>query len=60
LPSHLWATVKYEETNPVRAGMVERDCDGSSARAHAFGETDPLLLSPRPFPDPAPLGDRSP
>jgi len=59
--AHLWAAVKYVENNPVRAGVVQRaaDYDWSSARAHALGQPDPLLSSPRPFPDPARLGDWS-
>jgi len=43
--THLWAAVRYVERNPVRAKIVERaeDYRWSSARAHVFGEVDPLL-----------------
>lgn len=43
--SHLWAAVRYVERNPVRAGIVNRAEDflWSSARAHIFGEHNPLL-----------------
>ena len=49
--AHLWAAVKYIETNPVRAGLVGRaeEYGWSSARAHALGEADPLLSAGRPF-----------
>jgi putative transposase len=50
---HLWAAVRYVETNPVRAGLVERaeDYTWSSAPAHAAGRADPLLAEGRPFTD---------
>jgi putative transposase len=59
--AHLWAGVRYIETNPVRAGMVARaeDYAASSAQAHARGEPDALLATGRPFPDPARVGDWS-
>jgi putative transposase len=57
--AHLWAAVKYIETNPVRAGLVGRaeEYGWSSARAHALGEADPLLSAGRPFPAPGVVGD---
>ena len=49
--SHLWAAVKYVERNPVRAGMVSRaeEYRWSSARAHVWGQPDPLLDSGLPL-----------
>ncbi len=43
--SHLWAAVRYEERNPVRAGMVDRaeDFAWSSAAARCGLCTDALL-----------------
>ncbi len=52
--THLWTAVKYVELNPVRAGLVSRaeDWPWSSTRAHAWGRSDSLLSSDRPFPGP--------
>jgi putative transposase len=38
--------VRFIETNPVRAGLVERaeDYPWSSARCHVIGEPDPVLI----------------
>ena len=49
---YLYSCVRYIERNPVRAGLVEKaeDYGWSSARAHVFGERDPLL-SPTPLSD---------
>ena len=43
--AHLWSAVRYVERNPVRAGLVNRaeDYRWSSARAHVYGEADPML-----------------
>lgn len=43
--SYLLAAARYVETNPVRAGMVERaeDYPWSSARAHRAGRDDDLV-----------------
>lgn len=49
---HLWAAVRYVETNPVRAGLV-KDAESfpwSSACAHVGGREDPVLSDGRPFP----------
>jgi putative transposase len=45
--AYLWATVRYVERNPVRAGMVRRaeDYRWSSAAAHCGLRTDLLLAS---------------
>jgi putative transposase len=50
--AHLWAAVRYVESNPVRAGLTARaeDYPWSSARAHAWKVADPLLAATRPFP----------
>lgn len=42
---HFVAAVRYVESNPVRAGLVERaeDYKWSSAKTHVFGEQDALL-----------------
>jgi putative transposase len=39
--------VRFIETNPVRAGLVERaeDYPWSSARCHVLGEPDPVLIA---------------
>jgi putative transposase len=49
--SHLWAAARYVERNPVRAGIVQRaeDYRWSSARAHVYGKSDPLLDSGFPL-----------
>jgi len=43
---HLYAGIRYVETNPVRAGIVKKaeDYKWSSARRHVKGKTD-LILS---------------
>ena len=43
--AHLWAAVRYVETNPVRAGMSKRaeDYPWSSAAAHCGLRADPVL-----------------
>ncbi|MFA6383853.1 MAG: transposase [Candidatus Omnitrophota bacterium] len=43
--AHLYATMRYIERNPVRAGIVKNAWDyrWSSARAHVFNQKDPLL-----------------
>jgi putative transposase len=43
--SHLYATIRYVERNPVRVGMVKHawEYHWSSARAHVFKEPDSLL-----------------
>jgi REP-associated tyrosine transposase len=43
--SYLWAVARYIETNPVRAGIVERaeDYAYSSARHHIIGDIDDVL-----------------
>ncbi len=53
---YLWAAVRYVETNPVRAGLVDRaeDYPWSSAIAHGGGRHDPHLAPFRPFPGPIP------
>jgi REP-associated tyrosine transposase len=50
--SHLWAAVRYVETNPVRAGLTRAapDYPWSSARAHVGNCRDPILAAGRPFP----------
>lgn len=42
---YLWSVARYIETNPVRAGLVQRpeDYPWSSARAHLSGKGDPVL-----------------
>lgn len=52
--THLWRAVRYVETNPVRARIVDRaeDYPWSSAQAHCHGLDDPLLADSRPFPGP--------
>ena len=57
--SHLWAAVKYIETNPVRAKIVTQaaDYEWPSARSHAHGRPDSLLSPRRPFPDPKSVGN---
>jgi REP-associated tyrosine transposase len=42
---HLYAGVRYVETNPVRAGIVKKaeDYKWSSARSHVKGKIDPIL-----------------
>jgi putative transposase len=42
---HLFAAMRYIETNPVRAGIVKNawEYPWSSARAHVFKRADPLL-----------------
>jgi len=42
---HLYAGIRYVETNPVRAGIVKKaeDYKWSSARSHVKGKTDPIL-----------------
>ncbi len=42
---YLYRAMRYDELNPVRAGIVEDAIDfaWSSARAHVLGEEDPLL-----------------
>ncbi len=49
---HLWSGARYVELNPVRAGIVARpeEYAWSSAPAHVFGTSDPLLSADRPFP----------
>jgi putative transposase len=44
---YLVAAMRYVECNPVRAGLVARaeDYPWSSARAHVFKQTDPLIES---------------
>jgi len=51
---HLWAAVRYVESNPVRAGMVRTATHyrWSSAGAHAGLNEDPLLAVDDPFPGP--------
>jgi len=46
---HLWEALRYVETNPVRARMVERAWEWrwSSAQAHCCGEDDSRLLDMR-------------
>ncbi|MBC7361950.1 MAG: transposase [Candidatus Aminicenantes bacterium] len=48
--AYLYCCVKYVERNPVRAGLVKlaEEYKWSSARAHVFGFTDPIL-SPMPL-----------
>jgi REP-associated tyrosine transposase len=48
--AHLRNAIRYVENNPVRAGLVASAVDfrWSSARAHAFGDPDPLLDSAEP------------
>ncbi len=43
--SHTWATTRYVERNPVRAGMVPRgeDYQRSSDGAHCSGQADALI-----------------
>lgn len=50
--AHLWAAVRYVETNPVRAGLATRaeEYEWSSARAHTGAIADPILDPARPFP----------
>jgi putative transposase len=50
--SSLWATVRYIERNPVRAGLVPRseDYPWSSAAAHCGLSTPRWLAPTRPFP----------
>jgi putative transposase len=57
--AHLWAAVRYVESNPVRAGVVAaaQEYAWSSAQAHALGHSDALLSSERPFPDHGRVGD---
>jgi putative transposase len=57
--AHLWAAVKYIETNPVRARLAGQaeEYAWSSARAHVLGEADALLSAGRPFPAPDVVGD---
>jgi putative transposase len=54
--AHLWAAVRYVESNPVRAGLTAKaeDYRWSSARAHAWGIQDSLLAPIRPFPGDVP------
>lgn len=42
---HLYASIRYVERNPVRAGLVEKaeDYPWSSAKAHIYQVKDPLL-----------------
>jgi putative transposase len=42
---HLYAGIRYLETNPVRAGIVKKaeNYKWSSARSHVKGKTDPVL-----------------
>ena len=42
---HLYASVRYVENNPVRAGITPKaeDYPWSSARAHILGTPDPIL-----------------
>ena len=42
---HLYASVRYVENNPVRAGITPKaeDFPWSSARAHVLGAPDPIL-----------------
>ncbi len=42
---YLWSVARYIETNPVKAGMLERaeEYNWSSARAHLLNRTDQLL-----------------
>ncbi|MCE5228186.1 transposase [bacterium] len=49
--AHLWTAIRYVELNPVRAGLVRgtERWPWSSARAHALGESDPMLDPARPF-----------
>jgi len=44
---HTYAAIRYVERNPVRAGLVAlaEDYEWSSARAHIYKETHPLLSS---------------
>jgi putative transposase len=48
---HLYSAVRYAERNPVRARIVENaeDYPWSSARAHVFGTSDPLLSDIKPY-----------
>lgn len=48
---HLYASVRYVERNPVRAGIVQRSeaYKWSSAHAHVFNETDSLLSEDCPL-----------
>jgi len=48
---HLWAAVRYVETNPVRAGMVKyaEDYPWSSAAARCAGRHDPVLADGLPL-----------
>ena len=50
--AHLWAAVRYVETNPLRAELVEEATDyrWSSARAHCGLEYDRVLAGDDPFP----------
>ena len=50
--NHLWTAVRYVESNPVRAGIVDsaEDYRWSSARTHCGGDEDVLLSDNRPFP----------
>lgn len=43
--TYLFAAVRYVERNPVEAGLVQKaeDYTWSSARAHVYGISDPLL-----------------
>ena len=45
--AHFWATMRYVERNPVRAGLVRRaeDYRWSSARAHCGLQQDPVLTN---------------
>lgn len=54
---YLWAVCRYVETNPVRAGLVERAWDfrWSSARHHVRQTPDPLVKE-SPWLDPAERG----
>jgi len=42
---YLYRAMRYDELNPVRAGLVEDPADyrWSSARARVFGEPDPMI-----------------
>jgi putative transposase len=53
-PEHLWAAVRYVESNPVRAGLVRvaEDYPWSSARSHCGLAPDGPLSPERPFPGP--------
>jgi len=47
--TYLWATLRYVERNPVRAGLVKNaECyRWSSAAAHCHGREDPILTTKR-------------